>query len=129
MTVPASDRLRYGVCDCEYPCSCVELDGVRYGSWKDALDAVDTDREAARSEARAWEANHGRQVELKRKMHRMFVSARDDRDRFHRLFNRIEAAITHHRRDCEANDVPDTHDEALWAARDRVLRDSAEGGT
>lgn len=50
-----------------------------------------------------------------------------DRDRWHRLFYRIEAAISHHKRDCEANDVPDVHDEALWAARDRVLRDSAEG--
>jgi len=51
----------------------------------------------------------------------------DERDRLQRLFNRLEAAITHHKRDCEASDIPDTHDEALWAARDRVLRDSAEG--
>ncbi len=49
------------------------------------------------------------------------------RDHWMRLFNRLDAAITHHKRDCEKNDVPDTHDEALWAARDRVLRDSAKG--
>lgn len=50
----------------------------------------------------------------------------DARDHWMRMFNRLDAAITHHKRDCEANDVPDTHDEALWAARDRVLRDSAD---
>lgn len=53
--------------------------------------------------------------------------ARAQRDRLQRLFNRLEGAISHHKRDCEANDVPDTHDEALWSARDRILRDSAEG--
>lgn len=53
--------------------------------------------------------------------------ARSETARVQRLFNRLEAAITHHRKACEANDVPDTHDEALWAARDRVLRDAAKG--
>jgi ABC-type transporter Mla subunit MlaD len=49
------------------------------------------------------------------------------RDRLQRLFNRLEAAISHHKQACEQNDVPDVHDEALWAARDRILKDAHEG--
>jgi hypothetical protein len=51
---------------------------------------------------------------------------RDQRDEGRRLFNRIEAAISHHRRDKSELFVDDI-DERLYAARDRILRDSAEG--
>lgn len=49
VTERASKRLRYGVCDCEYPCSCCELDGVGYGSWKDVMDALDAQIEELRA--------------------------------------------------------------------------------
>jgi hypothetical protein len=45
---PASRRLRYGICDCEYPCSCCEFDGERYGSWKEVIDALGAEVERLR---------------------------------------------------------------------------------
>lgn len=51
---------------------------------------------------------------------------RDERDHWKRMFNRLDAAITHHKRDAEKYDVPEIHDEALWAARDRILQASAD---
>lgn len=52
----------------------------------------------------------------------LLVAERADRDRWIRYFNRIEAAINHHRRDTEgfATDA----DERLWRARDRIVRDA-----
>lgn len=50
----------------------------------------------------------------------------NERDRWHRLFNRIEAAISHHKKHTDRL-FADNHDEALYAARDRILRDSYEG--
>lgn len=46
-----------------------------------------------------------------------------DRDRWIRLFNRLEAAVTHHKRDT-AQFTTDA-DERLYAARERILRDAA----
>jgi hypothetical protein len=46
-----------------------------------------------------------------------------ERDRWIRAFNRLEAAISHHKRD---EGFPDVHDEALYHARDRILSDLAE---
>ncbi len=45
----------------------------------------------------------------------------DERDRWIRLFNRLDAAITHHQ---QADRFKDDHDEALYAARDRVIREA-----
>jgi hypothetical protein len=51
----------------------------------------------------------------------------DDRDRWIRLFNRLEAAISHHKRD---NKFVDEADEALYHARDKILKDAGDrGGT
>lgn len=50
------------------------------------------------------------------------AALRADRDRYVRLFNRLDAAISHHK---AAERFPDDHDEALWAARDRILRAAA----
>lgn len=50
---------------------------------------------------------------------------RSQRDEARRLFNRMDAAISHHRREAERLFV-DVHDEALYTARDRVLRASAD---
>lgn len=55
----------------------------------------------------------------------MSDAARDERDRVRRLFNRLEAAISHHAK--ATVDFREVHDDALYAARDRVLRDDAEG--
>lgn len=52
------------------------------------------------------------------------VAAREERDAWIRLFNRLDAAVGHHKRGCGANFADDI-DEALWAARDRILRDAA----
>ena len=52
------------------------------------------------------------------------ADVRAERDRWIRLFNRLEAAITHHKKAKSAMFV-DEVDEALYAARDRVLRDAA----
>lgn len=51
---------------------------------------------------------------------------RDQRDECRRLFNRIEVTISHHRRD-KSDLFTDEVDDRLYAARDRVLRDSAKG--
>lgn len=53
------------------------------------------------------------------------VAAREailDRDHWIRAFNRLEAAISHHKK---ADRFQDDNDLALYAARDRVLRDAA----
>lgn len=47
----------------------------------------------------------------------------DERDAIRRLFNRLEAAVSHHQRDAG---FVDRHDEALYHARDQVLRDYHE---
>lgn len=38
---PIGKRLEYGLCECEYPCSCVRVDGVWYGSIVDVLNNVE----------------------------------------------------------------------------------------
>lgn len=53
------------------------------------------------------------------------ATARNDRDRWVRLFNRLEAAVSHHKRDT-AGFATDA-DERLYAARERILRDAATG--
>lgn len=52
---------------------------------------------------------------------------RADRDRWIRLFNRLQGAVSHHR---NADRFKDDHDEALYKAMDAVLRDAGptEGG-
>lgn len=57
------------------------------------------------------------------------TTATDERDAWIRLFNRLEAAVSHHKRDAEANAGTigvESWDSGLWAARDRILRDAAE---
>jgi hypothetical protein len=50
------------------------------------------------------------------------------RDRYIRLFNRLEAAISHHKKAHDSGQFfADTPDDALWAARDKILRDASEG--
>lgn len=49
-----------------------------------------------------------------------------ERDHWRRLFNRLDAAISHHARDGKA--LANEMDEELYAARDRIVRDAAEGG-
>lgn len=44
------------------------------------------------------------------------------RDHWIRLFNRLEGAVAHHRK--ATKDFREVHDEALYAAHDRVLRDA-----
>lgn len=51
-------------------------------------------------------------------------SAESERDRYKRLFNRLDAAISHHEK---ADRFKDDHDDALYKARDRIVRDSAKG--
>lgn len=48
-----------------------------------------------------------------------------ERDRMRRLFNRLEAAISYHKLDKVT--FNDDVDDALYVARDRILRDYAEG--
>lgn len=60
------------------------------------------------------------------------IRGREDRDRWIRLFNRLQGAVSHHRnaRVKEAArglTIVDEIDEALYAAMDRVLRDAAKG--
>lgn len=55
---------------------------------------------------------------------------RETRDRMRRYFNRLEAAVSHHRRAVEEDGAligPETWDMALWKVRDKILRDYAEG--
>jgi hypothetical protein len=54
----------------------------------------------------------------------------NDRDRWVKAFNRLDAAITHHRRDTLGGvDTSDEADEALWAARDKIIRDLGPEGS
>jgi hypothetical protein len=51
-----------------------------------------------------------------------------ERDHWIRLFNRLEASITHHRKGkLFGFDTSDEVDEALWHARDQVLKDAHKG--
>ncbi len=43
-----------------------------------------------------------------------------------RLFNRLDAAISHHKRDQGDTPFASDADERLYAARDRILRDASE---
>lgn len=38
-------KLIFGRCGCEYPCSCCEFEGQKFGSWKDVLAHVITQRD------------------------------------------------------------------------------------
>lgn len=49
-----------------------------------------------------------------------------DRDRYIRLFNRLEGAVAHHRK-AKSELFVDEVDEALYAAQDRVLKTAAKG--
>jgi 1,2-phenylacetyl-CoA epoxidase PaaB subunit len=53
-----------------------------------------------------------------------YQRAEAERDRWVRLFNRLEAAVSHHKK-ASARRFVDDHDEALYAARDRICRDAA----
>lgn len=46
-----------------------------------------------------------------------------ERDHWIRLFNRMEAAIAHHERSPR---FKDSHDDALYHARDRIVADAAK---
>lgn len=48
---------------------------------------------------------------------------REQRDTWVRLFNRLEGAVSHHRKATEH--FREVHDEALYAAHDRVLKAAA----
>lgn len=55
-------------------------------------------------------------------------SVRDERDRMIRLWNRLEAAVSHHKKAHDRGDAfAEDADVALWNARDRILHDYAEG--
>lgn len=45
-----------------------------------------------------------------------------DRDNWVRLFNRLDAAVSHHRKSPR---FKDSHDDALYHAQDRITRDAA----
>lgn len=47
---------------------------------------------------------------------------RDERDRWIRLFNRLEGAVSHHKK--ASGDFPQAHDEALYKARAQILKDA-----
>jgi hypothetical protein len=55
---------------------------------------------------------------------RKALAATTERDRWIRLFNRLDAAITHHQK-AKSDMFMDEVDEALYAARAKVLRDAA----
>ncbi len=52
-----------------------------------------------------------------------------ERDRWIRLFNRLDGAISHHQTATRTVGFVDTYDEALYAARARILRAAAESTT
>lgn len=51
------------------------------------------------------------------------MSPQEQRDEWIRLFNRLDAAISHHEK---ADRFKDDHDEALYKARQRILRDAGK---
>lgn len=52
----------------------------------------------------------------------------DEKDRLVRLFNRLEAAVSHHKKAHDSGRYfADDPDEALWKAREKILNDYAEG--
>lgn len=63
-------------------------------------------------------------------MSSLAVSSADlvaERDHWIRLFNRLEGAVAHHKTATSA--FREVHDEALYAAHERVLRDACLSGT
>lgn len=63
-------------------------------------------------------------IELVDKQARDLARVTDERDEARRFFNRIEAAISHHR-DATAEGFASDADDALYTARDKVLADYA----
>lgn len=59
-------------------------------------------------------------------MARKYTEVAVERDAIRRLFNRLEAAVTHHHNATEGG-FRDDHDTALYKARDKVLADYHEG--
>lgn len=91
------------------PCPTCEGSGV----------VVTTTPDGSEYMARCGECNgtgHDRLPESK------LAAAIAQRDHWIRMFNRLEVAISHHKRDCE---FTDGEDDRLWAARDRILRQAA----
>jgi dsDNA-specific endonuclease/ATPase MutS2 len=66
---------------------------------------------------------HEREV---RTLRRAYNASEDERHRWIRFFNRLEAAISHHKN--ARGDFTDLADEALYKARDKILRDAASSG-
>lgn len=54
------------------------------------------------------------------------MTAAAERDHWIRLFNRLEAAVTHHKK-AAAGPFADDADLALWKVRDKILADAAQG--
>lgn len=52
------------------------------------------------------------------------AAAIEERDAWIRLFHRLEAAVTHHKRDTLP--FASNADDGLYAARDRILRDACD---
>jgi len=52
-----------------------------------------------------------------------------ERNRYIRLFNRLEAAVSHHKKAHlpQGRYFADDPDEALWKARDKILKDACAG--
>lgn len=56
-----------------------------------------------------------------------YRAMRDERDHWIRLFNRLEATVSHHK--SATGEFATDADEALCAARDRILKDAAKTDT
>ncbi len=54
------------------------------------------------------------------------IATERERDRWVRLFNRLDAAVTHHQKATREQGFTEVHDDALYAARARILRDAAD---
>ncbi len=48
-----------------------------------------------------------------------------ERDAWIRRFNQLDAAVSRHQETTRAAGFSDTHDDALYAARGRIMRDAA----
>jgi hypothetical protein len=84
-------------------------------------NGVMTTSEALDHTLKAYGRIEIRQGQLRRESARL----RDERDHWIRLFNRLEAAVSHHKR--ATGGFTTDADDALYAARDRILRAAAKG--
>lgn len=108
----------------------MNIDDERAVGWFKRVEQLRQERDEARADRERLTNELSELREQMAAQERRHLATIRERDRWIRLFNRLENAITHHQRD--ATETPydvkhvEPYDEALWKARDRLLSEAGE---